>query len=687
MIQITNQAGAHLELPPGAVLTFEQAVRWLGDGKTPGGFSYPISFPLNEANRRFLQHAYRPDTPEPTMSIPVSVQIGEVLHRRCTLSYRVQNGGGDGFLKLDGGEAADPLRSLSLRDAVGTDLVYLDEVLEGPRSLAEYLNKIATLAPSTFPLTFFPLKNDLFFEKELTNEQVPGLIRQPYVNMYGSGPQGPATFQTDAALQKGFPIVPFFFLTDILNRVFARIGYRPVGDWLADPEVLCYTIFNLTAIDAYRGRWEMGRFAVRVRDHLPDVSVSDFLRALRSRFGILFHFDSSNRTVSVRRWLDIISSPPQDLAGYQLAGYSIDEPAREGITLRDYIDDSDELYKNKEGNVTRPDPLLIGEGGKEEQLTLGTTQMVFEPRPAWNASTGQYITTSAYWLVPTVRQAGNIADDSYLKSERQPEKGLAWKNNVGLRLISYRGVQPDSGSVPYPLGTSGTINAKMDTIGALALELTGNRGAWRNGLRQYYYFRDRTQLLTIPLRWPAHAFSLFRFDAPVSLVLDQHRRTLLAERYQASASGVDGSLPTSLECLLLPTGISETQAGVDEEVWVELIVTPLTPIPVPGPNLVVTSRTYQKVEVRLWRNAARTLPSNAVIDLQLVRTQKSVGSGRPEAVDFAELLRIRVAGPGMLIDARYQSGEAAVSAFGKVFFQMRSWDVGASDAYKIIKPQ
>ncbi len=39
--------------------------------------------------------------------------------------------------------------------------------------------------------------------------------------------------------------------------------------------------------------------------HLPDLSVSDFLKAVKSRYGLIYSFNSTDKVCTVRRYADI----------------------------------------------------------------------------------------------------------------------------------------------------------------------------------------------------------------------------------------------------------------------------------------------------------------------------------------------------------------------------------------------
>lgn len=686
MIDIRNTAGLSLLLDAGTVLTIEQSAGWLTDDNLPGGFSYPISFPLNPENKRFLGFSYRPDAARPSMTLSVTLRIEGTHYRKCTLSFRIENGRGDGYLKIDAGEVYETWQGMTLPDAMGDTTADLDPT--GGHSLAQCMNRIAAAPIGSEPLTFFPVRNSLFFEPELDAVAVPDYVAQPIVNPWRNNDG----FVMDEVLVKGRPVVPFLFMTTVLGRVFDQIQYRVQGDWLGDPETASLTIFNLTAIDAYRGRWGVGRYLVRYRDHVPDMAVSEFLKALRQRFGLLFVFDSTARTCTIRRWVDLVRSAAQVFDAELLAGYGLAEPDARGFTILDGQDGADELYRDIEGNAVGPVPLVVGSGGQAITLRSGTCQMAYEYQLTYHLTTGAIGTGAARWLIPTVRQAGNIADDNYLKSSRQPDKNLAWKNAVSLRLLSYRGMQPNSAGQLYPLATSGVLNAMMDEIAPVGVELTGERGLWRNSLYMYYAFRDGAQKLTARLLPSAAQLSRFRFDEPIALSIEGHRRTYVAERYQAQTPGPSGKLLTRLEAYTMPPGLEQSLPIVERTVWVEFleeIISTVSDSLYGGDDrglarLYTGTKQVVKLTVKTWYDRQKTQPATVVVALNLMLTLNSFD--RKKTVDSVEsdrLITYTVGGPLMVIENGIEKQFLILDERGIVQQKTRKWAV-ASGNYRII---
>lgn len=608
MIAIINESGETLQLDPEQHLVTEQATAWLSDEELPGEFSYPIEAPLNETNKRFVQHAYRPDGAFPRYQMIVFVQMEGVLYRRCTFSYRLSEGKLSGYLKIDSSEFYDKIRKMSLLDAL-PDVVPLGDgfLTNPPLTVQARLKQIVQLGPGQFPCTFFPIRNQIFFEEDFDSAKLEGFARQDYVNAWQKLPDGSFGFPMDLTdpAKFGFPLCPQFYLWWVLERIMALAGYRIESDWLASEEVQRITIKNLTALNM-----QVASFGDGLTGHklvaglfLPDMSVSDFLIAVKSRFSLIFSYNANQKVCRITQFAGAISAPAAvDLTPFQTGRYSTDFPDGKGFTLTEFIDSGDELYKDSTGQPSAPASETVGLGQTTIPLKAGTCQQVYQPSG---------LSEGAFWLVPSVRQAGNTLDAYYKKSSRYLTQEGKRPNSVGLCFLSYRGMTTDSKGNPYPLGTPDVRSGQQQVIGSQGLGLSGRYGAFRQYLRAYYYFRDLTQKVTQPLLLPVGVLSTLRLDGKVQLSLDdQIRRSYLISKLQAEAPGVDGKVYCRLEVLTLPAGLTLSDASDSPVVWVDLVLGDKRAQSLP---LVVDAvGTYplflQSVTIRCWSDQARSLP-------------------------------------------------------------------------------
>ncbi|QIP14757.1 hypothetical protein G8759_20110 [Spirosoma aureum] len=629
MIAITNEAGETLQLFADQNLITEQAVAWLTDDELPAEISYPIDAPLNDANKKFVGYGYRVDAALPRQNLPVSVQLEGVLYRRCVFSFKVQNGNLNGYLKIDSAEVYDKLRKLSLLEAfpdvirLGTGII--DAVGNVTPILADRMKAIAAMPPGQFPLTFFPIRNETFYEDSLTAETLPGFTRQTYVNVWQRLPTGQPGFHQDGGFvpnEKGFTVVPQFYLSWVLERIMALAGYRIESSWLASDEVQRLVIVNQTAINSKIGpifsdpTGILHGHRVTAGMHLPDMSVSDFLKAIKGRFGLVFGFNANTRTCYMERFLDVVRAGAAiDLTDYQSGSYDIDSPEQKGFSVEEFIDEGDDLFKDQKGHVIRPAPYVTGKGGQPISLKVGTCQMIIEPSPL--SPTGQ----TAQWQVPTMRQAGNTLDPTYKVSQRYLNDQGKRQNDIGLKLLSYRGMTQDSAGHLYPFATNDVRDGRQIITGSQALTISGRYGAWRQFLRAYYYFRDNTQKVSVPLLLPVAVLAQLQLHRAVALCLeDQIRRIYLISKLQADSPGLAGKSMVRLEVLSLPSGIDQAADVDDPIVWVEWVASAETRTGSIGNE--TTVKTYS---VKFWADQAKTTPA-VVSNLDLtLRRKRYVG--------------------------------------------------------------
>ncbi|GAB2571676.1 hypothetical protein [Spirosoma areae] len=622
MIAITNDQGLRLTLPADQSMTLERSAGWMADDVLPGAKSYPIEFPV-QPNEAFLQSGYRPGHARPRMEFPVTVRLAGVLYRRCLLNYRITEGKGTGYLKIDGGEVFSQLKKLSLADALPDEVVLTSFFLD---PLVLKLKAIAAMAPGEFPCTFFPIRNEGFFEPELDATKLPGFVRQPYVNAWGPLPGGGYGFLLDSDTIKGYPISPQFYLTWVLQRIFARAGYRIDGDWIADEEVQRLVILNQTAISSKSpGLFSGVVSSVIAGQHVPKLNVGDFLKIIRQRYGLLYDFDGNLQTVTIRRFTDVVRTPARDLTPYIAGKWGIESPASRGFSIVDGIDAADELYKDSTGASLVPVGLAVGGGAigaERDEVKLGVcaTQLMYEPSGM----------SGGNWMVPTLRQAGNILDLAYKDTDRYPESPkpgetqVTLKYQTALRIISYRGMVQSSNGSLYPLGTPDVNDGRQVQVGTKAAMLGGRRGEFRRVLRAFYYFRDQTRSVTVPLDLPVGIAAGLKLHEPIALKLDgQARRTYLIDKLQAESPGPSGIMPCKLFALSLPDGLDQAADNDEPVVWIELkrVTTAQQPI---GNQNVSGYEVYSTLTLLAWTDAQRSAPAT-VAGLLLSLRKKQQG--------------------------------------------------------------
>lgn len=104
----------------------------------------------------------------------------------------------------------------------------------------------------------------------------------------------PAT--TSDTEYKDYYTVPFFTVQYIVQKLFASYGYQIVGDFISDHRYYNLCLFNNKAIEQYDGisTTDFNR-RITIKNHMPDILIADFLKALFGIFGIYMIFESDNK--------------------------------------------------------------------------------------------------------------------------------------------------------------------------------------------------------------------------------------------------------------------------------------------------------------------------------------------------------------------------------------------------------
>ncbi|OIN59829.1 hypothetical protein [Arsenicibacter rosenii] len=616
MIQIRNDAGQFLQLSAGQGITVEQASGWLSDDNLPGAFSYPITAPLNEHNERFLSYSWRPGHISPQMELPVNVNLAGMLYRRCTFSYRIRDAKIDGYLKIDGGEAFSKLKEKRLGEVLPAGI----PMAGYPGQLKARLRQIAAMAPGSFPFTFFPVYNELMIEPEFGADKLPGFTRSSYINNWDR-----YDFVVDSAGKTGNLISPQFYLAWIVEQVLLAAGYRMQGDFFSRPEIRRLVVLNLTAMSVKTGFSSLFPDYVYPRYHVPDMTVSDFLKAVKTRFGLVFGFNSTEKTCTIRCFSDVWRErPDRDWRSFQKPDYGIEEASGSGYTIEEYLDPEDELYKVPDGKggltLSQPGTYVSGDGANRITMPVGTANITYLVTPYNQA---------AKWIVPVVRQPGNILDPAYQASARYVTDGQR-KNSCGLRLLSYMGMQKDSAGSLYPLATSAVRDGTQAQISSFSPALSGRFGGWHGGLALYYYFLSNTRKVTADMLLPAQELAALKLHKPVMLWFDRQPGQFLPAKITAEAPGPSGLLKVRGEFQTVPAAISLGTESFPDPVWVEWTET-RTQASRSQSGVVFVERRIT-ITVKCWKERQRITPA-AVQSLPL-RVRKKVdyvvGSSQPD---------------------------------------------------------
>ena len=578
MLRIQSESGHMLQLEPDLSVELELNSWLLADSdELPGSFSYPISFPLSENNRRFVGHSHLPESRPREQK--VSVWVNGVMLKQASLAYKIEKSAASGYLKIDAGEIASRIRGKFLHEALSDKYYYGSSM----SNLALLMKAAATAAPGDYPFTFFPMSNSIFAPEARDFTTIPGYQQFKIINAWNG---------TNFVVAKDRHIVPFLYLTYVIKKACEFFGFTATGSFLQHPEIQQMVIYNsqtlsLSLVEIQPGiRQSLGM-------HVPYMTISDFFRALRDDFGVGIFFDTGKMECAFELYDQMRDQEAfQDFSPYLLKGYDNEQPDEKGYQLTSYQDSEDGYYKSYE-----PVTYSIRNGEKSVKAKIGTLQMQRLP----NLEAG-----ARSWLVPVASQKGNLAQPFFREATDYFNLVPDHKNGFGLRLLSYRGMQPDDGGVNYPYGTSMTRRYDQGRVGAWSLDAKQADSVFNKLTVPFYTFLAYARRLRYNLLLPiAQAKNLrlqdiYGFRGENSVLVKA-----LISSVNVNLPGKSGNVLAKASVMLLLSPEATPSVYSSEQFFVEMfIVNEYTNVE--GDR----SISYADFKFRVWADSGKTTPAN-----------------------------------------------------------------------------
>ncbi|MFC4261903.1 hypothetical protein ACFOWM_03370 [Ferruginibacter yonginensis] len=353
-----------LDLLPGTVLDMERTNNLFDEDLTSGEFSIPIDMPWTDNNRRKLGFIERLgnvitqsnyftidvfDSGYPELQfakLTITEKDGKLDYTKGTFKASISGNKGLFGSKIKNKK----LRDLSLGGTITFNSDCRDFATDHAKGLYPQYDYIG-FAPVGIESFFDTSKsyNNEFLVKDTVNYIVStgaGLNDWQFGRPKSSNPNQVATSGTAEYID--YRTIPFFKLKYVFEQACAAVGYSIAGDVLDNPSWNDLFIFNTTAIEFYSvvAHADYTR-KIFPADHVPDITVAEFLKAICSFFNLEANFSNNQILLSYRqqvftnrRVIDISSRCAATFkAIYQ------DETDKTGFTL-DYEWDANDDYRN-----------------------------------------------------------------------------------------------------------------------------------------------------------------------------------------------------------------------------------------------------------------------------------------------------------------------------------------------------
>jgi hypothetical protein len=440
-------------------------------------------------------------------------------------------------------------------------------VLDLPAEIANHMLSLVNSDSSTSDYVFFPVKNDDFYANP---DEYHG-----YVNNWDGTNFLTNFYEFNNSHTKDYPIVPFAYFLYVFKKCFEQSNLSVVGDFIIDPDIKRLVIYNNFSLDAivraatfptntYVNVW--GR-VINLKNHVPDMTVTDFIKAIKGYFRLGYFFNDSNRTVKIVSLQSILDSYQyEDWTAYAEPKPDLTSNDQDGFVFSLLKDDNDALYTTlikdlsgytvlssvekvadlpSAGNGPNQARLVRtlnkyyatnddGSGGYywEEysenltDLTIGNGKTKVEINCGTVAT--YYSTSGVRWLVPWVNAPGSSSQD---------DEGIT---SFPLRLMFYRGMQAgikaDNSAMTYPMGTPYKWDYNGSSIGNYSLSLDQDSGVYNQFHARWLDFVDKATLVKMTINFDLATF--LKLDLSTKKRINNDTYIVSKVSYNISTSGI-----------------------------------------------------------------------------------------------------------------------------------------------------
>ncbi|NJO92112.1 MAG: hypothetical protein HC831_26425 [Chloroflexia bacterium] len=258
-------------------------------------------------------------------------------------------------------------------------------------------------------------------------------------------------------ITRTFSFIPCFTLSYVFRKIEEATGVRFIGDFIEDPEYQTLILFNTHSLDYFEKENGILKHVlsdiIEPGNHLPDLSVNEFLRQLARTFNLGYNYSYDDATIELYAMKPIIDSLSyQELTGKFNPQYSMgDFEFSDGFTLKFAWDEKDLLQTNQ------VDAVVSGAGELELSLKMHTVQMQNRQKPD----------SGEQYRIPVASQAGTWYG-------KDPE-------GKNARLLFMRGLFPGTLGDGYKYASSDNKNIQLVEIPEVnyTLQLAGYKGLYK----------------------------------------------------------------------------------------------------------------------------------------------------------------------------------------------------------------
>jgi hypothetical protein len=419
-----------------------------------------------------------------------------------------------------------------LGSSAGPGRALLEDDFYNILDVRDHVNETMDEIYPSVDYAFFPIKNPDAYE---SNSEYQG-----YINYYHDGSIAVNHDLTGDSLK--FPICLFPYMLYVLKKIFEEHDFTHHGSFLEGSEIKRLVIYNNYLLDDFA----LGDFSVNfnrwarqfnIQNHVPDISIGEFLKALKNFFSLGFFFDFKKNDVEIIPLKEILQSKEYDDMTHMCEpNNDIEMREGDGFTIKYERDGNDELVAERLKSLTgynlQAEVVSVADLPAASAANVNDVRLVasinqyYKSNATYSSSATVYeweyyadnindyvygngkqpivstiSTLSTYnpeeivilpdknWLVPYVKQVCNSVPFN--------QSG----NNFSFRILFYRGFYTDSLANLYPLGIPYNYNWNRSQIGNYSLGADGAFGMYENWNKELVEFLTNARPVTKKVRW------------------------------------------------------------------------------------------------------------------------------------------------------------------------------------------
>ncbi|MHB1277257.1 MAG: hypothetical protein ACYC1Q_02550, partial [Bacteroidia bacterium] len=218
---------------------------------------------------------------------------------------------------------------------------------------------------------------------------------------------------------------------------------------------------------------------LNLQNHVPDIPISQFLNSLKNQFNLIYYWNTFTNEVSIDSFRDIHASTKYvDWTSRLVKGIGTELTERTGYTFS-YDQESNDAIPIQDSLLRH----VINGGENAYETKSGLIELLSET---------DYVAGGKDWLIHQANQPGNSA---YFPVPPDAPNSAPF----GQRLLFWRGMQPDSNTNDYPMGSPDLKRFDGTDIPGANYQLywDGSKGLYNTWWKTYVDLFQKSKLVTV----------------------------------------------------------------------------------------------------------------------------------------------------------------------------------------------